>query len=82
MDLPCEEVVTLLTWEEYDMNMYRLGCEHQRALGWENPDNDREKLIGRKCPECGHRFGCEWGKVDLPDDLVKYVRKRMAEKDG
>lgn len=79
-DIDHDELVTLLAWEEYDMNAYHSACEHQRLQGYEDPRNpNRDKLLGEKCLICGHRYGREWVTIPLPDELIQYVKGGDAE---
>jgi hypothetical protein len=55
-------------WERWHLNDLRAGCEHQRALGWDNLH------IGDPCPTCGYRYGTAWLREDVPADVLDWLR--------
>lgn len=72
-------------WEKWHLNDMRAGCEHQtEILEAEGPRgtkaiSDRyEDLIldGRfkKCPACGYEYGTNWKTVEVPPDVLDFLR--------
>ena len=60
-------------WERYHLNDMHAGCEHQRALGWENKGEGYDKHPSEPCPECGYKFGTEWKYEAIPHAILQEV---------
>ncbi len=62
------------------LNTYGLHFEGQKSpswnmLSWVRPSEHPEGLLTKPCPVCGYKYGTEWKKETLPDQ----VRARVAE---
>lgn len=66
----------LEAWKLWHLNDMHAGCEHQRALGWE--DEGYDKHPSEACPECGYKFGSKWNKVTVPVDALDFLRSLPA----
>lgn len=62
----------LEAWKLWHLNDLHAGCEHQRALGWE--DEGYDKHPSEACPTCGYKFGSAWNKVDVPVNVLNFLR--------
>lgn len=67
-------------WKRYHLNDLRPGCEHQRALGWENHwqaqgwlPHTEGGLLEKPCPICGYKFGSAWNVEAIPDWVTDWL---------
>lgn len=56
-------------WREWHLNDVRAECEHQRKLGWTWTTHPADQ-----CPECGYRLGSAWLRVEVPEDVLEWVK--------
>ena len=62
----------LAIWKVWHLNDMKPGCEHQRALGWEQDGYDKHP--SEPCPTCGYKFGSSWLRVDVPADVLAKLK--------
>ena len=67
-------------WKKYHLNDFHPGCEHQRALGWE--EDGYEKHPSEPCPVCGYKFGSFWNFEEIPNDIIKEIENIIKENNG
>jgi hypothetical protein len=41
--------------------------------GWVRHDEHPDGLLGKPCPVCGYKYGSEWRKRDLPQDVIDFI---------
>jgi hypothetical protein len=64
----------LAIWKIYHLNDLHAGCEHQRLLGWELFKGDLfNDHIGIPCPICGYKFGSAWKRINVPQNILRYL---------
>jgi hypothetical protein len=61
-------------WDRWHLNDMRVGCEHQRALGWRSYDAHPSE----PCPTCGFKFGTRWLSEPVPDHVLDALRGMHA----
>jgi len=59
----------LETWKLYHLNDLQAGCEHQRALGWDNYDEHPSE----PCPTCGYKYGSAWNRLEVPQKALEQL---------
>lgn len=45
----------------------------RNALGWLKPEDHPEGLLGKPCPVCGYRYGSEWQKEEVPQEVLDWL---------
>jgi hypothetical protein len=56
-------------WHEWHLNDMQAGCEHQRALGWD----DYNKHPSEPCPTCGYKYGTALLHKEVPQDVIEFL---------
>lgn len=56
-------------WKRWHLNDMKVGCEHQRALGWRVYDVHPSE----PCPVCGYKYGTAWLKEELPQHVIDFL---------
>lgn len=46
----------------------------EKARGWVNYPEHSLGLLGKPCPECGYKYGTEWKHVEVPEDIINFLR--------
>lgn len=44
-----------------------------KTLGWLTPDEHPDGILSRPCPVCGYKYGHDWKKEDVPDDVIGWL---------
>jgi hypothetical protein len=60
-------------WHTWHLNDLKAGCEHQRALGWEEEGYDKHP--SEPCPTCGYKYGSAWHKVEIPNNVINFLKE-------
>lgn len=50
---------------------YKLDGSEVKALGWLDQEEHPRGILSKPCPVCGYKYGTEWKKRDLPEDLLE-----------
>ena len=58
-------------WKRHHLNDMQAGCEHQRALGWDQAGYAAHP--SEPCPECGYKFGTEWKSATVPAEVTAWL---------
>jgi len=56
-------------WDKWHLNDIQAGCEHQRALGWNNYDEHPSE----PCPTCGYKYGSAWLFMPIPQEVIDFL---------
>lgn len=48
--------------------------ETSNMLIWIKPEEHPEGLLTKPCPECGYRYGTEWKKEEIPQEIQDKIR--------
>jgi len=59
-------------WDLYHLNDMHAGCEHQRALHWENDGYDKHP--SEPCPTCGYQYGTSWNFIPVPETVLDFLK--------
>ena len=57
-------------WERWHLNDLHAGCEHQRDFEKE----PYEKHALEVCPVCGHKYGSDWQREELPQEVIDMIK--------
>lgn len=52
----------------------KLGKTETKTAGWVYPTEHPDGLLCKPCPVCGHRYGTEWKKEEVPGEVVEWLR--------
>lgn len=44
-----------------------------KILGHLTPDEHPDGLLCKECPECGYRYGTEWLREEVPEDILEWL---------
>lgn len=44
-----------------------------KTLGWLTPKDHPDGILGRPCPVCGYKYGTEWKKEEVPEDIIDWL---------
>lgn len=50
-----------------------VGSTEKKALGWLRPEEHPDGLLCRPCPVCGYKYGTEWKKEEVPQDVIEWL---------
>jgi hypothetical protein len=53
---------------------YECTREESKWSDWIHPHEHPEGTLNKPCPVCGHPYGHDWRKEDLPEDVVEFLR--------
>jgi len=62
----------LEVWHLWHLNDLKAGCEHQRALGWE--EEGYNKHPSEACPVCSYKFGTAWNTIEIPQTVLNFLK--------
>ena len=57
-------------WKRWHLNDLHTGCEHQRDFEKE----PYEKHALEVCPVCGHKYGSDWQREELPQEVIDMIK--------
>lgn len=57
-------------WKRWHLNDLHAGCEHQREFEKEPYENHALEV----CPICGHKYGADWQREKLPQNVIETVK--------
>lgn len=49
---------------------YRL---NSKTLGWLNPDEHPDGILGKPCPVCGYQYGHAWQTEEVPQEVIDWL---------
>lgn len=49
------------------------GHIEKKPLGWLHPDEHPDGLLGKPCPVCGYRYGHEWQREEVPQEVIDWL---------
>ena len=55
--------------ENYDVKR-----EEAKTSGWLTEKEHPEGVLSKPCPECGHKYGNAWLKMDVPEDVLDFLK--------
>lgn len=47
--------------------------EEQRLLGHLTKEHHPAGLLGEPCPKCGYKYGSQWLKEEIPNDVIEWL---------
>jgi len=53
--------------------LYEVATREIKAAGWVYPHEHAKGLLTRPCPVCGYRYGTEWRREEVPDDVLDFL---------
>ena len=57
-------------WKRWHLNSMHPGCKHQRNF----KDEPYEKHALEVCPICGHKYGIDWQREELPQEVLEKIK--------
>ena len=66
-----------IVWPELEpiiSGYYKLDKEEEKSVNWVSESEHPEGLLSKPCPVCGYKYGHEWKSVDVPADVIEFLK--------
>ena len=54
--------------------------KEEKTLGWLDQSEHPEGLLSRVCDVCGYKYGSAWQKIELPQEVIKFLEELPESK--
>jgi hypothetical protein len=58
-----------------DCGLVKMSRTHRHKAYWVSVEDHPDGILGRVCPECGWKYGGAWRRVEVPDDVIQWLKE-------
>jgi len=59
---------------------YEVSWRETKLTAWVNQDVHPEGVLAKPCPECGYKYGTEWRRKEVPQDVLEWLKELPESK--